>query len=260
MENEELKQAEDHLKQAEADLEAGKTAERAAEHEIEEAVHEIREAEEHQHHRIHFLVDGEEEETNKHELTANQIISEYGKKDPSSNYLVEIHGTEKKSYQGKGDEKIKLHDGMSFQIVSTGPTPLSDVSCRTGTEVFVEGLSTLGYEPNILPKFPDPVFFDYRVEIGPFVGRTVRLGFVVPPDFPNTSPSGPHVSPHIQPIHPAQDVPHPKGGVHQGLSQLFQQGAGGDWQYWSRPFPDWTRSKKTVTAYMTHIWRLWETQ
>jgi hypothetical protein len=45
MANEELEQAEAHLKQAEADLEAAQSAERNAEHKAEEAVHDIREAE-----------------------------------------------------------------------------------------------------------------------------------------------------------------------------------------------------------------------
>ena len=82
----------------------------------------------------------------------------------------------------------------------------------------------------------------------------------MPQDFPNIPPGGPHVSPHMQPIHPANDVPHPAGGVHQSHSAPFLKGAGGDWQYWSRPFVNWGQGKKTVSAYMAHIWRLWETQ
>ena len=214
----------------------------------------VREAE-HHHHEIHFTVDGEEYETRKRELTANQIISEFGKKDPTTNYLVEIRGTHKVSYQGKGDQKIKLHEGESFQIVSTGPTPVSDC---TGPKAFAEGLRALGYEPGALANGPDHIFFNYPVEIGRFAGRIFRLGFVVPPDFPNIPPGGPHVSPQIWPIRTGNDVPHPAGGVHQ--SPTFQQGAGGKWQYWSRPCIDWGKSKRTVIAYMAHIWRLWETQ
>jgi hypothetical protein len=261
MENtEELKQAEAHLKRAEAVLEialhdpcAAPEAERAALREISEAAEEIREAE--RDHEIHFSVDGEEYETKKRELTPNQIIREFGQKDPATHYLVEIKGTHKISFQGKGDEEIKLHDCMAFQIVSTGPTPVSHTNGPGG---FVEGLRTLGYNPQLLPGKVDHVFFDYPVEVGAFNGQKVRVGLIIPNDFPNIPPSGPHVSPRIHPIHTQNDIPHPHGGVH--LSAEFEKGAGGEWQYWSRPCSDWGQRKRTVAAYMAHVWRLWETQ
>jgi hypothetical protein len=254
--NSDLQSAEAHLLRAEADLAIAQAAGRRAEHEMEEAVQEVREAEL-SHHEIHFSVDGEDYETRKPEWTPNLIISEFGKKDPATNYLVAIHGTQKTSFQGKGDEKIRLSECQAFQIISTGPTPVSDV---TGPAAFSIGLRGLGYEPTCLPNHPDHVVFDYCVDVGPFAGHMVRLGFIVPPDFPNITPSGPHVSPHIRAIHPTNDIPHPRGGVHQSQSGCFQQGAGGEWQYWSRPCADWAKCKKTVTAYMGFIWRLWETQ
>jgi len=64
------------------------------------------------HHEIHFFLDGEPQETDKH-------------KDPATHYLVRIEAHRRISYQGKGEEPIKLHDGERFQIVSTGPTPVS---------------------------------------------------------------------------------------------------------------------------------------
>src|SRR5208283_3362827 len=227
--NSNLQTAEVHLREAEADLTAAQGAEQKAEHEI------------------HFTLDGEQYETRHHRLSPNQIISEFGKQDPVTNYLVEIKGTHKISYQGKGDEEIKLHDGMSFQIISTGPKPVSDI---TGVVAFAEGLRTLGYEPQSLPNSSDHIFFNYLVEIGRFAGRVVRLGFIVPPDFPNIPPGGPHVSPHIQPVHAGSDVPHPLGGVHGSSSSQFEKAAGGSWQYWSRPFVNWAQGKRTVSAYM----------
>jgi hypothetical protein len=259
--NNELARAEAHLKLAEGELETASADERAAQaheyeaqHDVVEALHEIEEAERHDR-EIRFTVDGEECETCHRELTANQIISEFGKKDPQTNYLLEIQGTHKVSYQGKGDQEIILHDCMSFQIVSTGPKPVSDCS---GPALFVQGLRTLGYEPQTLLDFPDHIFFNYLVETGRFIGRTVRLGFIVPRDFRSIPPSGPHVSPHVLPLHPGGDLPHPVGGVHQS-PEAFHKGAGGDWQYWSRPFVNWGESKKTLMTYMAHIWRLWET-
>jgi hypothetical protein len=129
---------------------------------------------------------------------------------------------------------------------------------ETGVEVFVQGLVALGYQPIALPGKPDHVVIDYEVESGPFAGRKVRHGFVVPSDFPFASPSGPHVSPHIHPI--KSDGQHPTGAVHQAQAAPFQEALGGNWQYWSRPFTDWLTSKKTVAAYMSHIWRLWDSQ
>ncbi len=249
-----LCRAEADLRRAESHLAEARAAETAAEREIEEALVEIRETREHPR-VIHFKVDGEEYETCKPETTPNQIISEFGKKDPATNYLVKIEGAHKISYRDKGDQEIEIHECDSFQIVSIGPMP---VSACTGAVAFAEGLRTMGYAPSSLPNLPDYIVFDYLVEIGRFAGKVVRLGFVVPADFPNITPSGPHISPQILPIHPGNDIPHPAGGVHQ--SPDFQRVVGGTWQYWSRPCSDWGRSKKTVAAYLAHIWRLWETQ
>lgn len=77
------------------------------------------------HHEIHFFVDGEPHETDQRDWTPNQIIREFGEKDPATHYLVRIEGHDRISYQGKGDDPIKIHDGERFQIVSTGPTPVS---------------------------------------------------------------------------------------------------------------------------------------
>ena len=256
----ELQMAEAHLQQAEADLTAAQGAEKIAAREIDAAAQEIHEAEEHHHQEIHFEVDGEPCETTKHELTPNQIIEEFGKKNPADHYLVQIVAGHTDSYQGKGDVPIRMHNCMNFQIVSTGPKPVSNGPIVTGVGVFLEGLRAMGYDPKLLQGRSDHVVFDYCVPSGRFTGRSVRLGFVVPTDFPMTTPTGPHVSPRIHPSHPAGNVGHPLGGVHDSQSEAFHQGAGGDWQYWSRPYPAWATSRKTAIAYMSHIYRLWETQ
>jgi len=129
---------------------------------------------------------------------------------------------------------------------------------ESGVNAFIRGLVELGYQPAALRGKPDHVVFDYLVESGKFKGKQVKLGLIVPPDFPLTAPSGPHISPHIHPICPSGQ--HPSGGVHQDQAQPFQQALGGGWQYWSRPFADWGASKKTVANYMSHIWRLWNSQ
>jgi hypothetical protein len=146
---------------------------------------------------------------------------------------------------------------MQFQIISLGPTPVSEGPIRTSVEVFIEGLKTLGYSPAALPGKPDHVVIDYEVPTGLFAGKKVRLGFIVPADFPLTPPSGPHVSPNIHTIS-GRGGQHPTGGVTN--SPIFEEGAGGEWQYWSRSFPTWAQSKKTAAAYMSHIYRLWDSQ
>lgn len=128
----------------------------------------------------------------------------------------------------------------------------------SGVEAFVQGLIGLGYKPASLPGKPDHVVIDYEVESGRFRGTKVKHGFVVPADFPLTAPSGPHVSPHIHPL--KSDGQHPTGAVHASQAAPFQEALGDAWQYWSRPFTDWANSKKTVASYMSHIWRLWDSQ
>lgn len=128
----------------------------------------------------------------------------------------------------------------------------------TGVAAFEEGLLRLGYQPRNLPGKPDHIVFDYVVETGRFSGTRVKMGLIIPGDFPLTSPSGPHISQHIHPINPSGQ--HPKGAVHKDQAIPFQESLGGEWQYWSRPFPNWGNGKKSVAAYMSHIWRLWDSQ
>ena len=77
---------------------------------------------------IHFKVDGEPCETEKHELTPDEIIRVFGGRDPATTYLVQIVAGQKESYQGKGSIPIMMHDGMRFQILSIGPMTVSDGS------------------------------------------------------------------------------------------------------------------------------------
>lgn len=75
---------------------------------------------------IHFFVDGEPFTTHDKEWTPNEIIRKFAEKDPSNHYLVQIHGHERVSYEGLGDKAINIHNGERFQVISTGPTPVSD--------------------------------------------------------------------------------------------------------------------------------------
>jgi hypothetical protein len=251
-----LEKVEKDIKKAEGEVKAAITVLQDEENTLEAAEHEIERIE---HKPVHFTVDGEPCESKEHVLTPDQIIREFGGgKDPKTNYLVQITGGQKTSYKDKGHEPIKLCDGMSFQIISTGPTPVSDGRTRTSVEVFADGLRELGHEPKPVAGRADHLVVDYEVPCGRFAGRRVRHGFVVPPDFPLSAPSGPHVSPNIHPIQPGGS--HPTGGVHADQARAFKSNDADQWQYWSRPFQNWGQTKRTVTVYMAFIWRLWETQ
>ncbi|QKO20907.1 hypothetical protein [Rhodoferax sp. BAB1] len=209
--------------------------------------------------KIHIKVDGETEEVQVGVMTARQIIIDLAKRDPAQYYLVQIHGQERISYQDNPGQEIPLHNGMKFQTVLLGPTPVSDITgMKTGAAVFADGLTAAGYKPEALPGRADHLVFDYRVETGSKAGIDVKIGLVIPGDFPVGVPSGPYVTPQVFPI--KTDGAHPHGAIHESQAAVFAEALGGKWEYWSRPCNDWNAGRKTVTAYLSHIWRLWDSQ
>lgn len=99
---------------------------------------------------------------------------------------------------------------------------------------FAVQLRDLGHEVEVRDQF---VVFPFIIPVGRRVGEKVTLGVNVPGDFPATPPPGPHVRPQIG---------HPAGAVH--TSPL-----GSEWEYWSRPFPGWTSTPRTVSDYLAHV-------
>jgi hypothetical protein len=248
----ELQKAAEEIKHASQDL-------AKAEEDLEKAEHDLDEARQHHGHVIHFELDAEPEHTQQALWTPNGIIQEFGKKDPATNYLVRIEGGRKtQSYEGLGNEEIELRNGMCFLTMSVGPTPVSDADKVLGVDCFLAGLRELGFEPAAVPGLSDHIVFNYAVPSGSMCGRQVKLGFIVPADFPLSLPTGLHVSPHIHPLSP-DSRPHPTGAIHEAHSVPFRA-AGGDWQYWSRPCPRPVGNNKPVAAYMRHIWQLWDSQ
>ena len=73
---------------------------------------------------ITFTVDGEPVTTTVAELTPNDILRLAGV-DPASNYLVRVRRREQESFQGRGNDPIRVHEHEVFVSVSTGPTPTS---------------------------------------------------------------------------------------------------------------------------------------
>jgi hypothetical protein len=75
-------------------------------------------------HAIHYTVADEPQTTTERTLTPRQIMSNAGI-NPDENYLVEILGRERKSYQDKPNDPIHMHEGQKFVAVFIGPVPVS---------------------------------------------------------------------------------------------------------------------------------------
>jgi hypothetical protein len=116
---------------------------------------------------------------------------------------------------------------------------------------FVTQLQNLGYQ--VEERGENRLAFRYRITVGIYRDQEIWLGLAVNDDWFLHPPGGPHVSPRLLPIHPARDVPHPRGGVHESPF-------GADWQYWSRPFPGWAGTERTASTYLGHIRNLFLTQ
>jgi hypothetical protein len=94
--------------------------------------------------------------------------------------------------------------------------------------------------------------FPYSIPVGKFTGKEIKLSFEVAGDAPINCPGGPHISPRLLPNNNSSTV-HPHGGVHDSPR-------GPDWQYWSRPFPNWKDGERAAKRYMAHIVNLFNTQ
>jgi len=113
----------------------------------------------------------------------------------------------------------------------------------------IEQLKTLGYQVSELGDAK--VSFPFVIPTGKFAGQSIKLGFVVPGDFPVTPPSGPHISPRL--------LPHQSGGTHP-TGGINDSPFGAEWQYWSRPMPHWNNTKRTARDVMAHVRHLFDTQ
>lgn len=114
---------------------------------------------------------------------------------------------------------------------------------------FIDGLHALGYD---IKEYGDNrLSFKYEVPIGRFMEQVIMIGFQVNDDFPANPPGGPHVCPRLLPLQSGGE--HPSGQIH--ASQF-----GDDWEYWSRPYPEWQHTDRSVKSYMAHIRHLFDSQ
>jgi hypothetical protein len=117
-----------------------------------------------------------------------------------------------------------------------------------GVQEFERQLRLLGLDPK--PLGPNRLGLPFDVPAGQFAGRAIELGFEVPPTFPRDPPSGPHLRPRLLPLNPGAAA-HP--------NRSHESPFGGEWEYWSRPFSDWSRSNKTVSDYLAFVRHLFAT-
>jgi hypothetical protein len=77
-----------------------------------------------EHQLIEYKVNDEKQTTRHRHLTAKEILDHAGI-DPAQNYLAQVF-PEHVSYEGKPEERIRMHQHMRFISVSIKPTPVSE--------------------------------------------------------------------------------------------------------------------------------------
>ncbi len=104
---------------------------------------------------------------------------------------------------------------------------------QVGAAGFLAALTAHGYTVAVRDGY---AIFSYTVEVGLRAGEQVKIGLLIPGDWPLSPPPGPHVSPRLS---------HPGVAVH--ASPL-----GSGWEYWSRPASHWA-SDRSMRAYLRHL-------
>jgi hypothetical protein len=123
-----------------------------------------------------------------------------------------------------------------------------------GNDVIQQQLSSLGYESVIYeadPQYPGGfVSFKFIVPLGRFRGKEIEVA-VNAPQFPMIPPSGPYIKPHILPLNPSGSL-HPFDCIHDRKVPTP------DYQYWSRPFNNWTDSNQDMKTYIAFLRTLFD--
>jgi len=111
---------------------------------------------------------------------------------------------------------------------------------------FLQALQDLGYEAELTDAAR--IVIKYVIDVGSFADREIRLGLETGDDFPVNPPAGGiHVSPRLLALHPGGEPP--RGGINDSPF-------GAEWQYWSRPFPDWPSTDRSARTYMSFVRQL----
>jgi hypothetical protein len=116
-----------------------------------------------------------------------------------------------------------------------------------GTDEMEKQLKAMGYTP-VKYTTGDFISFLYKVPHGQFKGQEIEVALQAP-QFPDIPPSGPYIKPLLLPFK-GDGNQHPYDGVHDRKIPTPE------FQYWSRPFPGWDETEKTMEVYLSFLRRL----
>lgn len=112
-----------------------------------------------------------------------------------------------------------------------------------GVDELKRQLVELGISTEI--KYDKFVVFPFIIPHGRFRNKEVEIALDAP-QFPLNPPSGLYIKPHLLPISGGGGM-HPTGGIHKNDIPT------NEWQYWSRPFRNWSNSEKNAKTYLAFI-------
>ncbi len=117
-----------------------------------------------------------------------------------------------------------------------------------GISVLKEQLEAIGYVVSM--SGDNFLSFNYKIPLGRFRDKEIELGLEAT-QFPLIPPSGLIIRPYLLPVTGGGGI-HPTGGIH------LRTIPSSEWQYWSRPFPNWDNSEKNVKTYMAFVRTLFD--
>ena len=119
---------------------------------------------------------------------------------------------------------------------------------KIGISELKEQLEAMGYV--VTMRGDNFLSFNYTIPLGRFRDKEIELGLEAS-QFPLIPPSGLIIKPYLLPISGGGGS-HPNGGIHlRGIPSS-------EWQYWSRPFPNWDNCEKTTKTYMAFVRTLFD--
>lgn len=103
-------------------------------------------------------------------------------------------------------------------------------------------LEDMGYVTEVV--CPGVIAFSYKIPVGRFMGTEITLA-LQGPQFPNIPPPGLLINIHLLPL--KGGGVHPTGGIHA------RNYGGRNWQYWSRPYREWSKTDRSIKTYMAFV-------
>jgi hypothetical protein len=100
-------------------------------------------------------------------------------------------------------------------------------------------LRALSYRPSSLGPNTILILDGYPIERGPYAGRELALGIVLPGDYPSTAPNGIHTKKSHE---ISARVQNPQG------SEL-----GNDWIRWSRVTRNWSPGNRSARLFLSQV-------